>query len=115
MDLTFIGLILMIWAFYTIIPTVLLSFLQWYLCGKNLRWGKILPILSVVASILFSLVLLLAGLYAVGAGWAIIIWGVPVTLVLFNIPTLVYILVYRARKRRNAENDLNRMRIDDLE
>ena len=34
---------------------------------------------------------------------------------LFNIPTLVYLLIYRAQKRRHAENDLNRMKIDDLE
>ena len=86
MDLTFIGLVFIIWAFYIIIPTVLLSFLQWFLCGKNLRWGKVLPILSAVASVLFCLVLLLAGLYAVGTGWRLITWGIPFTLILFNIP-----------------------------
>ena len=115
MDLTVIAIFIMIWAFYLIVPTVLLSFLQWYLCGKNLRWGKILPILSAAASVLFTMVLLLAGIYAVGGGWGLILWGVPISLVLFNVPTLVFILVRRARKRRNAETDLNRMKIDDLE
>lgn len=112
MDLTFIGLIIIIWAFYTIIPTILLSFLQWYLCGKNLRWGRVLPLISAVISILLALLLPFVCRFVFGYTFLL---GIPLSLVLFNIPTLVYFLVYRARKLRNAENDLTRMKIDDLE
>ena len=115
MDSTLIALFIMIASFYLIIPTVLLSFLQWYLCGRNLRWGKVLPILSGAASVLITLVFLLAGMYAVGGGWGLIIWGVPISLILLNVPTVIYLLIRRARKRRNEQNDLNRMKIDDLE
>lgn len=36
-------------------------------------------------------------------------------LVLFHIPTLVYFLIYRYQKLRREREDLDRMKIDDLE
>ena len=104
-----------IWAFYCIVPTVLLSFLQWFLCGKNLRWGKVLPIISASFSVLIFLLFIIFTLNMVGGGFRMAILLPVLALILFNIPTLVYLLIYRAQKRRHAENDLNRMKIDDLE
>lgn len=112
---TILSIVLIIFSCYAVIPTILLSFLQWFLCGKNLRWGKILPILSAVISVLICLFFLLFTLNMIGGGWLMAILLPILTLVFFNIPTLVYYLVYRARKRRNEQNDLDRMKIDDLE
>lgn len=110
-----LGVVFLIWLFYTLIPTVLLSFLQWYLCGKNLRWGRVLPIISAVVSVLAFLFFLLFTLNMIGGGWLMAILLPILALVMFNIPTLVFLLVRRARKRRNEQNDLNRMKIEDLE
>ena len=112
---TMLGIISIIFLFYAVVPTILLSFLQWYLCGKNLRWGKVLPIISAVISLLVFLYFLLFTLNMIGGGWLMAILLPILALVMFNIPTLVFLLVRRARKRRNEQNDLNRMKIDDLE
>lgn len=112
---TMLGIISIIFLFYAVVPTILLSFLQWYLCGKNLRWGKVLPIISAVISLLVFLFFLLFTLNMIGGGWLMAILLPILALVMFNIPTLVFLLVRRARKRRNEQNDLNRMKIDDLE
>lgn len=115
MEIGFIGIVFIVWAFYAIVPTILLSFLQWFLCGKDLRYGKILPIIAGVFSILAFLFFLLFTLNMIGGSWLMAV-SLPVSaLLLFNVPTLVYILIYRARKRRNEETDLTRMKINDLE
>lgn len=115
MNLNVFIFVFIIRAFYCIVPTVLLSFLQWFLCGKNLRWGKILPIVSASFSVLAFLFFILFTLNMIGGGWLMAILLPILAMILFNIPTLVYLLIYRAQKRRHAENDLNRMKIDDLE
>lgn len=115
MDLAIFLIIFIVWAAYCIVPTVLLSFLQWFLCGKNLRWGKVLPIVSASVSVVAFLFFLLFTINMIGGSWLIAILTPIIALILFNIPTLVYLLVYRAQKRRQAENDLTRMKIDDLE
>lgn len=115
MDAVIFWIPLIVWAAYCIVPTVLLSFLQWYLCGKNLRWGKVLPIVSVSVSVVAFLFFLLFTLNMIGGGWIMVILTPIIALLLFNIPTLVYLLIYRTQKRRHAENDLTRMKIDDLE
>lgn len=115
MNLTIFFVVFIVWAAYCIVPTVLLSFLQWFLCGKNLRWGKVLPIVSASVSGLAFLFFLLFTINMIGGGWIMAILMPVIALILFNIPTLVYLLIYRAQKRRQAESDLNRMKIDDLE
>ena len=105
--------------YYLSLPTLLLSFLQVYLCRRNLRWGRILPIVSAVLGV------------GGGAGGGAIAdrpqltwdpgprvlsscWPWP-PWCMFNIPTLVYFLIYRYQKRRREREDLDRMKIDDLE
>jgi len=102
------------------VPTLLLSFLQLFLCRKELKWGRILPIYSAVVSVICGV---LAGVVAAvyvprltGASqWWMTLAAVLVVLVIRNIPTLVYSLIYRAEQKRQSQMDLNRMKIDDLE
>lgn len=102
------------------VPTLLLSYLQLFLCRKDLKWGRILPIFSGVVSVAVSV---LAGAAApiyvpriTGVSWS---WLKPVAaltvLIIKNIPTLVYCLIYRSERKKQSLTDLDRMKIDDLE
>ena len=60
---TMLAIMLLYAFFYLPIPTLLLSFLQVYLCRRNLRRGLILPIVSAVFGVLAALAVgLLIGL-----------------------------------------------------
>ena len=109
-------MIVYMYALYALpLATLLLSFLQVYLCHRDLRWGRILPIVSAVFSV--GAALFMCFFYAPAVARRF--WIVPAftlsTLAMFNIPTLVYFLIYRYQKRRRARQDLDRMKIDDLE
>lgn len=110
------------------VPTLLLSFLQLFLCRKELKWGRILPIVSAVVSVLFTLYILSFSVYSFVTsggghhGHASSIGGLGtltlaavICLLVFNLPTLIYFLIYRSAKKKQAQNDLDRTRIDDLE
>lgn len=100
---------------YIAFPTLLLSFLQLFLCRKELKWGRILPIFSAVVSVLAGLTVVLFSLN-VGTGfWWIIPAAALTVLVVFNIPTLIFYLIYRSARKKRDQEDLNRMKIDDLE
>ena len=61
--MTLLTIVLMYTFYYLSLPTLLLSFLQVYLCRRNLRWGRILPIVSAVFGVLAALAVgLLIGL-----------------------------------------------------
>lgn len=102
------------------VPTLLLSLLQLFLCRKELKWGRILPIYSVVVSVVASI---LAGLAAAiyvprivgGTCWWLVPVSVLAALIFENIPTLVYCLIYRSERKRQSQMDLDRMKINDLE
>ena len=111
--MTLLTIVLMYTFYYLSLPTLLLSFLQVYLCRRNLRWGRILPIVSAVFGALA--VGLLIGLNSLPTLGPAIVLLVLVALVMFNIPTLVYFLIYRYQKRRRERENLDRMKIDDLE
>ena len=111
--MTLLTIVLMYTFYYLSLPTLLLSFLQVYLCRRNLRWGRILPIVSAVFGVLA--VGLLIGLNSLPTLGPAIVLLVLVALVMFNIPTLVYFLIYRYQKRRRERENLDRMKIDDLE
>lgn len=100
---------------YIAIPTLLLSFLQLFLCKKELKWGRILPLFSITISVLMSLIALFFNLHLVESLWWLTPLIVLAMLVLFNIPTLVYFLIYRTEKMKRTQEDINRTRIDDLE
>jgi len=62
---------------------------------------------------LTTLLLVGVGYFVTGLSFSPVLF--LLSLILFNIPTLVFCLVFRARRRRHEQTDLNRMRIDDLE
>lgn len=99
------------------IPTLLLSLLQLFLCRKNLCWGRILPIFSITVSILILvfLFILFFTLQLSAEPW----WVVPLIalliLIILNIPTLIYYLIYHSEKKRQIAENVNRTRINDLE
>lgn len=97
---------------YLAIPTLLLSFLQLFLCRKHLTWGCILPIFSLCVSVLAFLMLLLN---IASIGWVPVLLTTLAALAVLNIPTLIFWLIYRAEKKRQRMADVDRTRIDDLE
>ena len=113
---TMLAIMLLYAFFYLPIPTLLLSFLQVYLCRRNLRRGLILPIVSaVLGSVAAPVVGLLLFPYLFGMGNVSYFLLTLAALVLFHIPTWVYFLIYRYQKRRRERENLDRMKIDDLE
>ena len=116
MTMTLLTFLLMYAFFYLPIPTLLLSFLQVYLCRRNIRRGRILPIVSAVLGVAAAPVVgLLLFPYLFGMGDVSYPLLALAALMVFHIPTLVYFLIYRYQKRRRAREDLDRMKIDDLE
>lgn len=112
---TYLFILPIIFLLSIAIPTLLLSLLQLFLCRKNLCWGRILPIFSITVSVLLSLFILFFTLQLSAEPW----WVAPLiallTLIILNIPTLIYYLIYRSEKKRQIAEDVNRTRIDDLE
>ena len=115
MMMTLLAFLLMYAFFYLPMPTLLLSFLQVYLCHRNLRWGRVLPIVSAGFSVAAAPVVgLLLFPYLFGTGGVSYPLLALVALVLFNLPTLAFFLIYRYQKRRHDRDGLDRMKIDDL-
>jgi len=129
---------LVIGLFVLLIPIALLVVLQVWLCRKSRKLGLILPILSLA----LSLVLVLSigsftrvggGAYHVadeygqvivheehhGAGWILsrdTILPVAAVFLVGNIPTAVFSGIWLHYKgRQDMQDDLKRMRIEDLE
>ena len=114
--LTTVLLIVYMYALYALpLATLLLSFLQVYLCHRNIRWGRILPIVSAVFSVVAALFEGVLFASSITESFQIMPVTVLSVLATFNLPTLVFFLIYRYQKHRRAREDLNRMRIDDLE
>lgn len=96
-----------------VIPgTALFSLLQWVLCRLDSPWpGRILPICSGAFSLLPALLLLLN--LAPGAARGVLL---PLLLLAaLNIPTAVYLIIYRAvRRGKVRRQDVEKMNIQDL-
>lgn len=92
--------------------TALFALLQWVLCRLDSPWpGWILPICSGASSLFLTLLLLLN---SAGSAAQIALF-VLLLLVVFNLPTLVYLLIYRAvRRGKVRRQDMDRMNIQDL-
>ena len=90
-------------------------FLQIFLSKKQNKWlGRILPIITFSFSILITLIYLLSFM----AGTPI--WQIFITLLLvfglYNIPTIVLYIIYKAcREKINRNTEVQKMNIQDLE
>lgn len=94
-----------------LIPVGLLCVLQYFLSRLDSPWpGRVLPILSGIHSLLLTLVLLLNLI-----SWSAV-WVVLLLFVLLNIPTALFVVIYRTTRRKELQKKgLNRMNIQDLE
>lgn len=133
------GITLILGIFAALIPIALLIVLQVWLCKKGRRLGLILPALSLMLSLL--LVFSMAGFSRVSVGGAYVVsdengqlieqsqdyteYRQPLTagavvsiaalFLVSNIPTVVYGGIWLHYKgRRDTQDDLERMRIEDL-
>lgn len=99
--------------FYYALPTALLCLLEYFLAKLESPWpGRVLPILSVVHSICWALVVLfnMAG----PSSPALFLTPLAV-LVVFNIPTLIFLLVYKNTRLKFTERRaMDRKDIQDL-
>ena len=98
---------------YLTLPTALLSVLEYFLAKLESPWpGRVLPILSVVNSLCWALVVLLN---LVGPSSPVLFLIPLAVLVIFNIPTLIFLLVYRNTRRKFTERRaMARKDIQDL-
>lgn len=95
---------------YVAIAAVLLSVLQVFLCRKDADRGIHLPILGGCACAVAFLRPMMYGILAFGSSW---VETLPVSLLMlfiFAIPTAVFFLIYRAAKKREAQDYLDHMR-----
>lgn len=98
---------------YLIVPTCVLGLVEYFLARLESPWpGRILPILSAACSLCVSLLLL----FNLTAGRPFPVVLLPLaSLVLLNIPTAVFLIVYRCtRKKCVVKKDLDKMNIQDL-
>ena len=98
---------------YLAVPTALLAILEYFLARLESPWpGRALPILSAVHALCWTLVLLLnmAEMFHPS------LYFLPLAvLVIFNIPTLIFLLVYRNTRRKFTERRaMDRKDIQDL-
>lgn len=98
---------------YLGIPTALFGILEYFLSRTESPWpGRVLPILSALCSVGGGL-LLLFNLASQNLPAAFL--SLAGSLLILNIPTLVFLLIYRtARKRFIEKKDLDKMNIQDL-
>ncbi len=99
--------------FYYAVPTALLAILEYFLARLESPWpGRVLPILSVVNSLGWTLVLLLNMSTMLHPS----LYFLPLAvLVIFNMPTLIFLLVYKTTRRRFTERrTMDRKDIEDL-
>ena len=107
--LTFLPILCLSYA----IPTALLCVLEYFLARMESPWpGRVLPILSVVHALGWTLVLLLNMSTMLHPS----LYFLPLAvLVIFNIPTLIFLLVYRNTRRKFTERRaMARKDIQDL-
>lgn len=98
---------------YLAVPTALLSILQYFLSRPESPWpGRVLPILSLASSLCWTLVVLfnIVGLASPA------LFLIPLAmLVVFNIPTLIFLLVYKnTRKKFTERRAMDRKDLQDL-
>ena len=108
-----IFMLIPILCLYLAVPTALLAILEYFLAKLESPWpGRALPILSVVNSLCWALVVLLN---LVGPASPVLFLIPLAVLVIFNIPTLIFLLVYRNTRRRFTERRaMDRKDIQDL-
>ena len=136
-----IGLSLVAGIFSMLVPIALLVVLQVWLCRKGQRLGLILPVLSLLISLLLTLSMAGFQTYAGGGASTVTTYGpdgqvveehheehdhgelapgameaVAGLFLVANIPTVVFGGIWlHYKNRRDFQDDLNRMRIEDLE
>jgi len=133
-----VGIALVAGVFMMLVPIALLVVLQVWLCRKGGRLGLILPVLSLLVSLL--LVFSMAGFQTVSTGGSHLVdetgqtvqeyepepvrsqltpgavWAIAGLFLVANIPTVVYGGIWlHYKNRRDFQNDLQKMRIEDLE
>lgn len=98
---------------YLGIPTALFGILEYFLSRTESPWpGRVLPILSALCSVGGGL-LLLFNLASQNLPAAFL--SLAGSLLILNIPTLVFLLIYRTTRKRFIEKkDLDKMNIQDL-
>lgn len=98
---------------YLGIPTALFGILEYFLSRTESPWpGRVLPILSALCSVGGGL-LLLFNLASQNLPAAFL--SLAGSLLILNIPPLVFLLIYRTTRKRFIEKkDLDKMNIQDL-
>lgn len=97
------GVLLWILLLFWLVPFVLFTLLQIFLCRKENKWlGLILPAISFLGSIVFLL-------------QATEIRAMVLSFVVSNIGTVVYLLIYVGiRRKKKKISDMDQMKIKDL-
>lgn len=97
-----------------IILVIGVTFLQIFLSKKKNEWfGKILPIISFLISIITSIVILFN--FMEGSSLGTVFFSIIFSFLLCNIPTLILYVIYKACGERSFRNSqVQKMSIKDL-
>ena len=98
------------------LPTCVLALVEYFLAKLESPWpGRILPILSVFYSVCLALIIALNVVPASEMGIPAALLVALVFLLVFNLPTAVFLIVYRnTRKKYVDRKNMDRMNIQDL-
>lgn len=132
---SFVGIRLILVTFFTLLPVALLVVLQVWLCRNGRRLGLILPILSLLLSLL--MVFSIAAFSRTTVGASSIENGVVVQeevhtqhteltpgalcsiaaiFLVFNVPTVIFGGIWlHYKNKQEFQDSLHRMKIEDLE
>lgn len=133
------GITLILGIFAALVPIALLIVLQVWLCKKGRRLGLILPALSLILSLLLVFSMAAFSRFSVGGAYVVsdengqlieqsqdyteyrqpltagAVVSIAALFLVSNIPTVVYGGIWLHYKgRRDTQDDLERMRIEDL-
>lgn len=94
-----------------LIPVGALCVLQYFLAKAENPWlGRMLPILSGIISLIVTLFLLL------NLTKLTVVWLAVLAFIVFNIPTLLFFIIYRqTRKRYIEKQEIEKMKIQEIE
>lgn len=111
--MAFVLTMIPLFALYIAVPTAVLCVVQYFLARMESPWpGRVLPILSVIFSVCVTMILVFN--LVIVSLWAVLA-GAVLGLVVLNIPTALYLVIYRnTRKRFIEKKNMDRMNIQDL-
>ena len=88
----------------TLIIGIVIIVLQVYLSKKEKRiWGLILPTITFIISLMVVMFFTLLSAY-IGGGISLVVFSAIVALIIYNLPTIVLLIIYKIYRNKQNKN-----------